>query len=142
MLVFLRMTEDRLAVMGPWFVTVTAVNESDHQVRIVRMTLSQDDRPLHHTHLENTPQSIAPRDAWDGPIDVKSLRILSKMREEAPATRDRGLVGLDLDRPVVAEVVIATGERFRSDKTLLMSLNVPEAPDWLGAPWDPTPASE
>ena len=142
MRVFLRMTEDRLAALGPWFVTVTAVNQSDHQVRVVRMTLSQDDRPVHHTLLENAPQPIAPRDAWDGPIDVKSLHILSKLREEVPDDWYRGPVGLDLDRPVVAEVIIATGQRFRSDKTLLKSLNVPRAPDWLGQPWDFTQAHE
>lgn len=55
MRVFLRVTEDRFAVLGPWFVTVTAVNQSDHQVRVVTMTLSQDDRPVHHTLLENAP---------------------------------------------------------------------------------------
>ncbi len=136
MKVFLRMEEDRLAAMGPWFVVISAINESDHQVRIKRATLIQEGRPFFYVLLENDLQAVAPRDAWDRPVDVKGLRIMMKMRDEKPADWAGGPVGLDLTKPVVAEVLITTGERFRSAKILLTDLEVPDAPDWLGRPWD------
>jgi len=107
--------EARMAMVGgpspETIVAVTAVNRSEHPVRVDSAGLmlqdgSRRDLPVMHlpAHDRGLPGTVAPRDSATAHLHIQSVEA----------------AGIDVYRPITAFVWLSTGERVESKPTQLM----------------------